>query len=85
MNFSYEQTFGSQGMDAYEKVLLDILAGDQMLFNRSDELDSSWHLISTILKNWETQSAEKVFTYEPGSWGPKEAKSLIEKDGRKWL
>ena len=45
MNFSYEQTFGSEGMDAYEKVLVDILAGDKMLFNRSDELDSSWNLI----------------------------------------
>lgn len=85
MNFSYEQTFGSQGMDAYEKVLLDILAGDQMLFNRSDELESSWHLISTILHHWEKEKPEKILEYEEGTWGPGEANKLIEKDGRKWL
>lgn len=84
MNFSYEQTFGSQGMDAYEKILLDILAGDQMLFNRSDELDSSWHLISTILTTWEKEG-QKVLTYKEDTWGPEQANKLIEKDGRKWL
>src|SRR5579872_3973004 len=68
MRFSYHQTFGGHGADAYEKILLDILAGDQMLFNRSDELESSWHLISTILKGWE-QEKVAVPLYEEGSWG----------------
>jgi glucose-6-phosphate 1-dehydrogenase len=84
MHFSYHQTFGGHGADAYEKILLDILAGDQMLFNRSDELDSSWHLISTILKGWE-QGKSKIPVYDEGTWGPEGAKELIERDGRKWL
>jgi glucose-6-phosphate 1-dehydrogenase len=84
MRFSYQQTFGGHGADAYEKIVLDILAGDQMLFNRSDELESSWQLISNILQGWE-QDNEEVFTYKQGTWGPKEADELIEKDGRKWL
>jgi glucose-6-phosphate 1-dehydrogenase len=84
MKFSYHQSFGHHGADAYEKVLLDILAGDQMLFNRSDELDSSWHLISTILKGWE-QEKENISEYQQSSWGPESANRLIEKDGRKWL
>jgi glucose-6-phosphate 1-dehydrogenase len=84
MRFSYHQTFGGHGADAYEKILLDILHGDQMLFNRSDELDSSWHLISNILKGWELEKGE-IPLYDQGTWGPKSAKSLIERDGRKWL
>lgn len=86
MNFSYHQTFGGHGADAYEKILLDILAGDQMLFNRSDELESSWHLISPILKGWHAADRRTgIPSYEQGSWGPDEAVSLIERDGRKWL
>lgn len=84
MNFSYHQTFGHHGIDAYERVMLDILKGDQMLFNRSDELDSSWHLISQILKGWE-DDGRPIPQYTKGSWGPDEAFALIEKDGRRWL
>jgi glucose-6-phosphate 1-dehydrogenase len=84
MRFSYHQSFGERGADAYEKILLDILAGDQMLFNRSDELESSWQLISTILKGWESEKGEMP-VYEQGTWGPDAANQLIERDGRKWL
>ena len=84
MRFSYHQSFGGHGADAYEKILLDILAGDQMLFNRSDELESSWHLISNILKGWELDKAP-IEEYDQETWGPKAADTLIEKDGRKWL
>jgi len=84
MKFSYQDEFGGKGADAYEKLLLDIFAGDQMLFNRSDELESSWELITKILEGWKSQKSE-VRSYEPGTWGPKEAKELIQKDGKKWL
>ena len=84
MKFTYHQSFGGHGADAYEKILLDILHGDQMLFNRSDELDSSWHLISTILEGWEKEK-EEIPHYESGTWGPDSADRLIESDGRKWL
>jgi glucose-6-phosphate 1-dehydrogenase len=55
-----------------------------MLFNRSDELESSWKLITQILKKWESEKKE-IQIYKEGTWGPKEANNLIEKDGRKWL
>ncbi len=84
MKFSYHQSFGGHGVDAYEKILLDILKGDQMLFNRSDELDSSWQLISDILKGWK-QEKQKISVYKKGTGGPAEANELIENDGRKWL
>lgn len=85
MKFAYDEEFGHHGADAYEKVLLDILGGDQMLFNRSDELESSWQLISSILKQWEKEDGKTLLPYEQGTWGPKETNDLIEKDGRKWL
>lgn len=84
MDFTYEEAFQTKGSEAYEKILLDIFAGDQILFNRSDELSSSWNFITKILKGWEKQKSE-LRTYEEGTWGPREAQSLIEKDGRKWL
>lgn len=74
MKFSYQEKFGGKGADAYEKLLLDIFAGDQMLFNRSDELESSWEFITKILEGWSSQSS-KVLPYKPGTWGPKEADS----------
>jgi glucose-6-phosphate 1-dehydrogenase len=84
MKFNYKEGFGTNGLEAYQRVLLDIFAGDQMLFNRSDELESSWRLITEILDKWESEKDE-VKIYESGTWGPDSANELIEKDGRKWI
>lgn len=84
MHFSYQEQFGHSGIDAYEKLLTDILTGDQMLFNRSDELKSSWEFITKILHAWNEKNPP-LYVYEDNSPGPKEAKDLIEKDNRKWL
>lgn len=84
MHFSYKEEFGIKVAEAYEKVLLDIFAGDQILFNRSDELESSWKLITGILKMWEKEKGE-IPVYNDASWGPKEAGELIEKDGKRWI
>jgi glucose-6-phosphate 1-dehydrogenase len=84
MDFSYEESFGDHGLEAYEKILLDIFSGDQMLFNRSDELQSSWQFISTILTGWQEYNPP-LYMYPDNSHGPEAADALIEKDGRKWL
>ncbi len=84
MKFSYHERFGGHGIDAYEKLLVDILHGDQMLFNRSDELRNSWEFITKILEGWKEKQMP-VPVYKADTWGPKEANILIEKDGRKWL
>lgn len=84
MHFNYKEQFGTQGADAYEKVLTDIITGDQMLFNRSDELEASWGFIEKITEGWK-KSNESVLPYEVGSHGPEKANELIEKDGRKWI
>ena len=84
MKFSYQEEFGGRGQDAYEKILLDVLAGDQMLFNRSDELESSWNLITDILNGWSKDNTV-IPSYTPGTWGPPAAEKLLTCDGRKWL
>lgn len=84
MKFTYQEGFGSKGLDAYEKILLDIMSGDQMLFNRTDELMSSWEFITNILEGWQQKNPE-LYVYEDGSWGPQAAVDLIENDGRRWL
>ncbi len=83
MKFNYKDDFGTMGLDAYEKILLDIFAGDQILFSRSDEIQNSWKLLDNILKTW--QNEKNISKYASGSWGPKEATELIEKDGKKWI
>ena len=85
MHFSYEESFETKGLEAYEKVLTDIFNGDQMLFNRSDELASSWEFITKILEGWSKESGSNLKSYKEGEWGPKESWELIEKDGRRWL
>lgn len=84
MEFSYQDEFGGHGIDAYEKVLLDIFAGDQMLFNRSDELESSWEFITNILHGWQ-QNKQIPLQYKPGTWGPRKANDLIQQDRRNWI
>jgi glucose-6-phosphate 1-dehydrogenase len=84
MKFNYEDEYGEKGIDAYQKLLLDVFCGDQTLFNRSDELESSWTFITDILKGWEMGKSE-LPTYAADSMGPKEADDLIQKDNRKWI
>jgi glucose-6-phosphate 1-dehydrogenase len=58
-------------LEAYERLLLDVLRGDQTLFTRSDEVDRLWQICEPVLKNPPT-----ALPYEQGSWGPKEALDL---------
>ncbi len=67
MKFNYSEEFGGRVRGAYEKLILDIFQGDQMLFNRSDELESSWKLISNILKGFEKDKSP-ITVYPRGSW-----------------
>lgn len=88
MEFKYEKVFSFKALDAYARLLLDCMMGDQTLFIRSDDVISSWELLTPVLKAWEAEPENeingKVYSYEAGTWGPKEANWLIEKDNRKW-
>lgn len=85
MEFKYADSFGDAPLpDAYERLLLDALSGDASLFTRSDEIEAAWQIIDPIQEGWDGPSAPAVFTYNPGTWGPKEAEEFILKDGFIW-
>jgi glucose-6-phosphate 1-dehydrogenase len=87
MEFDYHQTFGGEPPEAYERLLHDALLGDSTLFTRRDETEVSWSISESVLRAWNkpVQNGEDApFTYEPGSWGPKEADDFMARDGRHW-
>jgi glucose-6-phosphate 1-dehydrogenase len=72
MDFSYHQNYTGALLDAYEKVLIDCMIGDQMLFWRQDSLEHCWSFLTPILNECETcdNRSELLQFYESGSWGP---------------
>ncbi len=85
MDFSYGSSFGMATADAYNRLLLDCMLGDQTLFTRSDEVEAAWHVISPALHAWdEASDPTLVPQYEAGTWQPAEAEALMNADGRNW-
>ncbi|HEC24225.1 MAG TPA: glucose-6-phosphate dehydrogenase [Chloroflexi bacterium] len=85
MDFSYRESFGATSSpDAYERLLLDAMRGDPTLFARSDEIEWAWRLIDPIFEGWQSEYAPPLETYEAGTWGPRGADELLERDGRRW-
>lgn len=85
MEFCYAAAFREPLPDAYERLLLDIMLGDQTLFPHVNEVLRSWEIVDNILKGWEKLPPPDFPNYTAGSWGPKEADKLIKRDGREWL
>ena len=84
MDFRYGQAFGNTSPEAYERLLLDALRGDQTLFTRKDEVEAAWKIVGNILKVTEDPATPAPFSYEAGTWGPKESDALLAHDGRAW-
>jgi len=84
MDFRYSSTFGATSPEAYERLLLDVMAGDQTLFMRRDAVETAWRWVKPILERWDERSNEPLPTYAAGEWGPPEADRLIEATGRQW-
>ena len=82
MEFDYETDFQSGTPEAYERLLLDCMLGDQTLFTRSDEIEEAWAIVDPILEYW--SGGGRPGTYERGSWGPESAEEMIRGDGRRW-
>ena len=68
---------------AYERLLLDLIAGDQTLFVRRDEVEAQWQWIDSIRDAWAAVEMAPQ-NYTAGSWGPSSAIALIERDGASW-
>jgi glucose-6-phosphate 1-dehydrogenase len=85
MDFRYDTAFGQASTDAYSRLLVDCMLGDQTLFTRGDEVEESWRLLTPVLQVWDAPaSPDTIPLYEAGTWGPVEAELLLNRDGRRW-
>ena len=84
MDFRYASAFGQANADAYGRLLIDCMLGDQSLFTRGDEVEASWRILTPVLEAWDAPaSPDAIPLYEAGTWGPAQAESLFDK-GRYW-
>ena len=84
MEFCYRDAFGTEPPEAYERLLLDCLIGDQTLFTRHDEVIAQWRFVTDIIRAWEENPVNLLPQYAINSWGPEEADKFIEADERSW-
>jgi glucose-6-phosphate 1-dehydrogenase len=85
LSFGYETTFGSNTPEAYERLILDALAGDGTLFIRGDEAENSWALLTPVLEYWQSMGNQGLEKYAAGSWGPLAADKLLLQRGHEWI
>ena len=83
MSFSYDQAFPDTTAGGYERLLHDAMIGDATLFIRTDEVERAWQIVDPFLEAW-GQDGVPLSLYPAGSWGPKEADMLIQREGRQW-
>ena len=83
LDMSFAETFGGRHPDAYERLLMDVIRGDQTLFMRRDEVEAGWAWVDHIAEAW-GHLDEEPHGYSAGTWGPTAAVELIARDGRRW-
>jgi glucose-6-phosphate 1-dehydrogenase len=85
MDFNYGSSFGVATADAYHRLLLDCMLGDQTLFTRADEVEEAWRVVTPVITAWDAPAdPATVPQYEAGTWQPTEAEFLINRDRRQW-
>jgi glucose-6-phosphate 1-dehydrogenase len=84
MEFNYASSFGATPPEAYERLILDVMAGDATLFMRRDGVEAAWRFVMPILEHWERARVRDLPEYQCGTWGPVEADRIIVPDGRQW-
>lgn len=86
LDMSFAEALGPEGADlpdAYERLIMDVIRGNQTLFMRGDEVEAAWSWADPIIGAWE-DGKTKPEPYDPGSSGPDEALRLLHRDGRRW-
>ncbi len=83
LNLDFHETFRGRRVDAYERLLLDVIRGRLALFMRRDEQAAAWRWVEPLLAAW-AADASGPRPYMAGSWGPAAASTLIARDGLSW-
>ena len=83
IDISFEKAFATRYPDAYERLLMDTVRGDPVLFMRRDEVETAWIWVEPILEAW-SRHPDTLHYYSAGSWGPEAARRLIHASGHAW-
>ena len=83
LDMTFAETFGGRHPEAYERLLMDAVRGNQTLFMRRDEVEVAWAWVDPIIAAWR-ESGTAPRPYPASSWGPSAAIALVERDGRTW-
>jgi len=83
MDFFFAGAFANEPPEAYERLILDALLGNNTLFARADGVEQSWEVVTPILEAWE-EGVSPPLEYPAGSWGPAEADRLLSEVGDTW-
>ena len=85
MRFNYGEAFYASRGTGYEIMLYSCMLGDPTLFSRTDLVEAAWKIAQPVLDAWASQAPADFPNYAAGSWGPRDANDLIERDGRSWF
>ena len=80
LDLDFDKRFGSERVGAYERLLLDVIAGRLNLFVRSDEQEEAWRWVEPVMTAWK-HSGEGPRPYAAGTWGPSASSAMIARDG----
>lgn len=83
LDMTFAQNFEGRAPDAYERLIMDMIRGNQTLFMRRDEVEAAWAWADPILNAW-SDNKQEAQGYTSGTWGPSASIALIERDGRTW-
>ena len=86
LDMSFAEALGPEAgdiPDAYERLIMDVIRGNQTLFMRGDEVEAAWAWTDPIIAAWE-EKRDKPKSYDAGSSGPEDSLMLLHRDGRRW-
>ncbi len=85
LDMTFADALGAHGeaQEAYERLIMDVIRGDQTLFMRGDEVEAAWSWIDPIINHWD-EARQAPAPYDVGSSGPEDALMLLHRDGRRW-
>ena len=86
LDMSFAEALGEDGADipdAYERLIMDVIRGNQTLFMRGDEVEAAWAWTDPLIAAWE-ERGDRPQGYDAGSSGPEDALMLMHRDGRRW-
>lgn len=84
LQLNFSETYKSSRIpDAYERLLLEVMQGNQNLFVRKDEVEYAWRWCDQLIESC-ASLGDRPKPYSAGSWGPMASIALITRDGRSW-